>query len=302
MLGVMKAPLTIGKNAILIWIDSHAFIHAAALAFFTIFSMAPIIIVAVTFLGVWLGPDAAQGLLFDQLESVVGAKAATFVQAAVANSQLDRQGLLPTILGVGLIVLGATTVFAQLKTSLNSIWSVAAKPSKSSVLIYIKTRIISLTLVLSIGFILLASMLLSIAVKIAIIYAQSWLPISDLVLVSLEFCVSFLVISALFCLIFTFLPDVKLGWREVVMGGIVTSLLFSIGRYAIGSYLANTATSSTYGAAGSLVILLIWVNYSALILLFGAAITRAQLEYSGKRVVPSSSGVVVKKQLIDADF
>ncbi len=295
----MKAPLIIGKNAVSILISSHAFIHAAALAFFTIFSMAPIIIIAVTFLGIWLGPDAAQGLLFDQLESVVGAKAATFVQTAVVNSQLDRQGFLPTILGISLIVIGATTVFAQLKNSLNSIWSVAAKPSKSTVLRYIKTRIISLTLVLSIGFILLASMLLSVLVKIVIIYAQSWLPISDLVLISLEFCVSFVVTGALFCLIFTFLPDVKLGWRKVVTGGVITSLLFSVGRYGIGFYLAHTATSSTYGAAGSLVILLMWVNYSALILLFGAAITRAQLEYSGEVVVPSRSGVVVEKHFID---
>ena len=287
--------VTAGRN----WVDSQAFIYAAALAFFTAFSIAPVMIVAVAVVGVVLGPRAAEGQLLDQLRDVVGPEAASAVETAVLNSQLEQSGWLPTLAGIAAIVLGATTVFAQMQKSLNAIWDVAPRPSKGGVWRFVKARLLSLTVVLVIGFVLLVSLALSVALRAVIVFADQWLPVPGWAMVGVEIVVSLTVITLLFAVMFKVLPDVVLSLRDVLLGGLVTALLFTLGRSLIAMYLANAATASAYGAAGSLALLLLWVNYSSLILLFGAAFTRAQFEARGNTIRPRNGAVRVQRELVD---
>ncbi|MDT8437644.1 MAG: YihY/virulence factor BrkB family protein [Wenzhouxiangellaceae bacterium] len=284
-----------GRN----WLDSQAFIYAAALAFFTVFSIAPVMIVAVTVVGVVLGPSAAEGELMGQLQDVVGEQAAQVVETAVVNSKLDRSGWLPTLAGIGAIVLGATTVFAQMQQSLNAIWDVTPRPRQGGIWTFIKARLLSMTVVLAIGFVLLVSLALSVTLRAVIVFAEQWLPVPGWSMVVAEIVISLTVVTLLFAAIFKVLPDVVLSLRDVLIGGLVTALLFTLGRSLIAMYLANTATASTYGAAGSLALLLLWVNYSSLILLFGAAVTRAQFEAHGGVVKPRNGAVRVHREWVE---
>jgi membrane protein len=281
------------------WLESQAFIYAAALAFFTVFSIAPVMIVAVTVVGLVLGEQAAEGQIMAQLQGVIGPEAAELVQTAVINSQLEQAGLLPTVIGVAAILIGATTVFAQMQQSLNQIWDVAARPSRSGLWLFLRVRVLSLTIVLAIGFILLVSLLISVALRAVVAFAEQWLPLPGEVMIGFELLMSFAIVTVLFAAMFRVLPDVILGWRDVLVGAALTALLFTIGRSLIALYLANTATASTYGAAGSLAVLLLWVNYSSLILLFGAAFTRAHLEARGLPVRPRATAVCVHRELIE---
>lgn len=290
--GGLAITIDAGRN----WVESQAFIYAAALAFFTTFSIAPVMIVAVAVVGLILGPRAAEGELLEQLREFIGPEAASAVETAVVNSQIDQSGWLPTLAGVAATVVGATTVFAQMQQSLNAIWDVAPQPQRSGLWKFIKARLLSLTVVLAIGFVLLVSLALSVSVRAVIVFAEQWLPVPGAVMVGAEIVISLTVITLLFAAIFKVLPDVVLSLRDVLLGGFVTALLFTLGRSLIAMYLANTATASAYGAAGSLALLLLWVNYSSLILLFGAALTRAQFEARGNRVVPRNGAVRVHRQ------
>ncbi|HAW93247.1 TPA: YihY/virulence factor BrkB family protein [Candidatus Azambacteria bacterium] len=281
------------------WLGSQAFIYAAALAFFTVFSIAPILVVVVALVGLVIGESAVQQQLFTQLEGTLGPQAAGVVQTAVVNSQIDQSGIWPALIGILATIVGATTVFAQMQQSLNQIWDVAPRPSKSNLWIFIKSRLLSLTIILAIGFIMLVSLLLSVALRSVMAYAEGWLPVPGWMMVGMELVLSLLVITLLFAAMFKILPDVLLSWRDVLLGAFITGVLFTAGRSLISIYLAYTATASAYGAAGSLALLLLWVNYSSMILLFGAAFTRAHLEGRGKPIRPKSTAVCVQRQLID---
>ena len=299
IVSVLKYWSAVIKTTVNLWLDAQVFVHAAALAFFTVFSVAPVMIVAVTLVGFVLGESAAQGQIVDQLRAAIGDEAAAAVQTAVENSRIKHSGLLPTLAGVGAMLFGATTVFTQMQISLNAIWGVAPRPTRSSLFIYMKTRLLSLAVVLGIGFVLLVSLLLSVFVRGMVAFAQDWLPVPVGVVLGVDWVVSLVVITLLFGTIFRVLPDVVLSWRDVVLGAFVTALLFAFGRALIAIYLSTTATASTYGAAGSLVLLLLWVNYSSLILLFGAAFTRAHLQARGRSVRPRATAICVHRQLIE---
>ena len=295
----LKHWLGIFLAAIQYWLGSQAFIYAAALAFFTVFSIAPVLVVVVMLVGFFIGERAVQGQLFEQLEGTIGPEAAGVVQTAVVNSQIDQSGIWPALIGITATIIGATTVFAQMQRSLNEIWSVAPRPSKSSLWIFIKSRLLSLTIILAIGFVLLVSLLLSVALRTIMAFAEEWLPVPGWAMVGLELFLSLFVVTALFSAMFKILPDVVLSWQDVVLGAFITAVLFTVGRSLIAIYLAYTATASAYGAAGSLALLLLWVNYSSMILLFGAAFTRAHLEGRGLRVRPRNTAVCVHRELID---
>ncbi|WP_027328944.1 YihY/virulence factor BrkB family protein [Marinimicrobium agarilyticum] len=282
------------------WLQSQAFIYAAALAFFTVFSIAPILVVVVNLVGLIIGEQAVQGQLFEQLEGTLGPEAAGVVQTAVINSQIDQSGIWPALIGICVTIVGATTVFAQMQQSLNQIWDVVPRPSRSSLWIFIKSRLLSLTIILAIGFILLVSLLLSVALRAVMAFAEEWLPVPGWSMVVMELSLSLFVVTVLFAAMFKILPDVVLTWRDVLLGAFITAVLFTVGRSLIAIYLAYSATASVYGAAGSLALLLLWVNYSSMILLFGAAFTRAHLEGRGLRVRPRSTAVGVHRQLVDA--
>lgn len=287
------------RDTVRMWLEAQVFIHAAALAFFTLFSVAPVMIVVVSIVGIVLGEQAAHGQIVEQLTDAIGPDAAAAVQSAVEASRIERSGLLPTVAGIGAMLFGATTVFAQMQNALNAIWHVAPRPTRSSVLIYLKGRLLSLTVVLAIGFVLLVSMLLSVLVRAAVLFAQDWIPVPGALLIAVDWVISIGVITLLFATIFRVLPDVVLRWRDVWLGAFVTAVLFVLGRALIALYLSSTATASAYGAAGSLVLLLMWVNYSSLILLFGAAFTRAHTLASGHLVRPRPTAVAVHRELIE---
>lgn len=283
------------------WLDSDAFIHAAALAFFTVFSVAPVVIIVVAIAGAVLGEDAARGEISRQLQGTIGLEAAQAVETAVESSRIERTGLIPTLVGIGALLFGATTVFAQMQRSLNLIWGVMAKPTRSSFYVLAKARLLSLAVVLAFGFVLLVSLLLSVLLNSVVAWASDWLPIPAALAKTIEMTVSLAVITMLFATIYRVLPDVILRWRDVMLGAFVTAALFTIGRSLIALYLAETAPASTFGAAGSLVLLLLWVNYSSLILLFGAAFTRAHRESRGLAVRPRHSAVLVHTELVEEE-
>lgn len=286
------------QDAISLWLERNAFSYAGSLAFYTLFSLAPTIIIAVTVIGVVLGEEAAHGQIVAQLEGTLGLDAAVAIEQAVAQSRIEESGLLPTLLGIGALLVGATTVFAQMQFSLNTIWGVTATPTSNSALRFIKSRLLSLTVVLSIGFILLVSLVLGVMLRGMLLAADNLLPFASLFTTTLESLISVAMVTLLFATIFKVLPDVVLRWQDVFIGAVVTAVLFTLGRSVIAIYLAHTATASTYGAAGSVVMILLWVYYSSLILLFGASFTRSLLLRRGRPLIPRNSAVIVKREFV----
>lgn len=303
MLQTIKAHLLywlgIMKRAASIWLDSDAFAHAGSLAFFTLFSIAPVMIVIVSVVGVFYGEEAAQGQIVTQLQETIGSEAAQAVQSAVASSSLKGGGLFATIAGIFAMLVGATTVFGQMQNSLNAIWTVIPKPSRNSILLFLRKRLTSLTIVLAVGFVMLVSLSLSVGLRVLLENVQGWLPWYGVAYNTLELMLSILVASLLFATLFKVLPDVLLSWRDVAVGALLTAVLFTVGRSMIAFYLSYTATASTYGAAGSLVLLLLWVNYSSLILLYGAAFTKAHLLARGLTVQPRNVAVRIRHEIIE---
>lgn len=292
---------SIAREAVKCWLDSNAFSHAGALAFYTLFSLAPVVIIAVSVIGIVLGEEAAQGRIVAQLQDVMGRQAAEAVEQAVARSRIQESGLLPTLLGVAALLAGATTVFGEMQLSLNAIWGVAARPKRNTVFALLMSRLLSLTVVLAIGFVLLVSLLLGVTLRAALHFAHRFVPAVEALLSGAELVASAVAVALLFGAIFKVLPDVVLKWRDVLVGAAVTAVLFSVGRYAIAAYLAYTATASAYGAAGSVVLILLWVYYSSLILLFGAAFTKLHLLSRGLPVVPRNSAVLVRRELMTGE-
>lgn len=286
------------RDSIKLWLQCNAFSYAGSLAFYTLFSLAPVVIIAVTLIGLVFGEEAARGEIFNQLQDIMGAGAAQAIENAVLQSRPAESGLMPTLLGFGALFVGATTVFAQMQFSLNVIWGVTAKPGYNGILLYIKNRVLSLTVVLAIGFILLVSLSIGVAVTAALKAAESLIPAIATILGGLEVVISLALVTALFATIFKVLPDLVLNWRDVLIGAIVTAVLFSVGRFGIALYLAHTATASTYGAAGSVVLILLWVYYSSLLLLYGAAFTKVHFEARGRLIVPRNSAVVIQRKLV----
>ena len=296
----LRQAWAVARGAAVLWLECNAFSHAGALAFCTLFSLAPVVIIAVTIVGLVLGEQAAQGQIVGQLQDLMGAEAAAAVEQAVASSRVQKAGWLPTLLGVAAMIVGATTVFAQMQQSLNAIWGVAARPTRNSLFVFIKTRLLSLTVVLAIGFVLLLTLAAGVVVRGVLHFSHQFVPAMAALLGWTELLLSWLTMWLLFAAIFKVLPDVVLRWRDVLAGALVTALLFSVGKYAIAVYLTYTATASTYGAAGSVVLILLWVYYSSLILFYGAAYTRTQLRARGPEPQPRNSAVRVQLQVIDA--
>lgn len=288
-------------DAVKLWLDRNAFNHAGSLAFYTLFSLAPVVIIAVTIIGVVLGPEAAQGEIVGQLEDVMGREAAQTVERTVASARPEEAGFLPGLLGIGALLVGATTVFAQMQYSLNTIWGVVAHPQRNGILIFVLSRLFSLTIVLAIGFVLLVSLLLGVALRSFLYFADTLIPVSPLLVEGAEMLLALGVVTLLFATIFKVLPDVVLEWKDVLHGAFLTSVLFSLGRYGIATYLGYTAPASAYGAAGSVVLILMWVYYSSLILLFGAAFTKVYLLARGGSVVPRNSAAVVEQRVVIDD-
>jgi membrane protein len=291
--------MTILRTAAREWALDEAFLHAAALGFYTLFSLAPILIIAIAVAGFVFGPEAARGEISEQIEAMVGRESAEMVENAILESSPKVAGLFQSLVGFGLLILGATTVFHQLQRSLNTIWGVVAKPSRSSIIVFIKGRILSLALVLTIGFLLLVSLVFSTGLTALLRYARELVPVPPWVLAGADLLVALTVFTLLFGMIFKVLPDVHLRWGDVWKGAVVTAVLFTIGRFLISFYLTHAGPASTYGAAGALVALIFWVYYSGLILLFGAEFTKVYVRSRGFPVLPKSTAARFKREIIE---
>lgn len=270
--------------------DDMAGTMGAAIAYYTAFSIAPLLIIAIGVAGFVFG-DEASAAVFTTLEGMLGREGASAVQSMVeAASRRPRAGLAATIIGGVTLLIGATTVFGQLQTSLNLVWKVATKPSAGWRAL-VRQRLLSLGMVAVIGFLLLVSMLASAGLSATGAWTQNALPGGQLLWSAVNFVVSLAVTSLLFAALYKLLPDVKLSWRDVAMGGFVTALLFTIGKSAIGAYIGRSGVASSYGAAGSLIVILLWVYYSSQILIYGAEYTRAYATRGGRVIEPKENAV-----------
>lgn len=284
--------VTAGKS----WWADNVFKHSAAVSFYTLFSIAPITIIAVTVAGMFLGEDAAGEQLEHQLTQLVGPGSTEIMMAAAKEGQTESESTWATAVGIGLLVMGATTVFSQLQDSLNKIWGVRAKPSKSGWVILLLHRLVSFAMVLTMAFLLLVSLILTTFLTSAL----GWIKVdSPLLMKAVDIGAGAVVITLLFALLFKVMPDVHLRWRDVIVGALITAVLFTGGRYLIALYLSRSTVASVYGTAGSLVALLIWVYYSCAIVFYGAEFTRAYRHAHKLKVQPKETAVAVREEIIE---
>ena len=281
--------LNLVKDTFREWREDGANRLAAALAYYTTFSLAPLLVLIIAIAGLAGGREAAQTQTMAQVEDLLGAEGREFVQGMIESASRPSTGWVATFLGAVTLLFGALGVFGELQNSLNTIWEVKPKPAKSpldGIKRFVFRRLLSFTMVLGIGFLLLASLVVSAAVSAFGEYIGTRWPMADFWLGLINFTVSFLVITLLFGMIFKFLPEIKIAWKDVWLGAAVTSVLFSLGKFLIGLYLGRSEVGNTFGAAGSLAILLIWIYYSAQILFFGAEFTQVYANRYGSKIVP----------------
>ena len=270
----------LSKAAIENWQSDFAPSMGAALAYYTVFSIAPLLVIVIAVAAVVFGHDAAHAAIMEQARGMLGANAANAIDSMLSSAQKPGQGMVATVLGIVAMVAGATTVFAELESDLNRIWK--AEPDKGTGLWhFLRTRLLSFGLVLAIGFLLITSLAVSAAIAI---WAKYWrFGAMESLLHAANFLVTVAIIAALFALIYRFMPRVRLAWRDVWMGAFITSVLFALGKILIELYISNSGVVSSYGAAGAPVILLLWVYYSAQIFLLGAEFTKVYAERHGSR-------------------
>ena len=245
----------------------------AALAYYTVFSMAPLILIAITIAGAIFGDEAARGEVFARMRALIGHTGAEVVNEMVKDAARADTGVVAATIGIAALLFGASGVFGQLRAALNTIFQVQPKDTPI-VMGFLKERFLSVATVIVIGFLLLVALVVDTAISAAGDYMQNRLPGGEGLWHVVELIVSTTMITVLFALVFRYMPDVRIAWRNVWLGAIVTAVLFSIGKFALGLYLGKKAAESSYSAAGALIVLLLWVYYSAQIVLFGAELTR----------------------------
>jgi len=272
---------------------------AAALAYYTIFSLPPLLVIIISIAGLQLGEEAVQGRVEQEIEQIIGAEAAEQVQTMISNASqsLSEEGSIWTgILGIGALLFGATGAFAQLQKALNRAWSV--QPGRSGILNFLLKRALSFGMIVTTGFLLLVSLALSTLLTAIGSELQTWIPGFPLSLTKvLDVALSLTVITALFAAIFRILPDARINWRDVFTGAAVTALLFVAGKTLIGFYLGQSDPGSMFGAAGSLALVLLWIYLSAVLLLLGAEFTQVWARRHGKSIRPSSGAVSVVREI-----
>jgi membrane protein len=278
------------------WKEDNASRLSAALAYYTTFSIAPLLALVIAIAGLLGGREAVHSQVMDQVGGLVGEEGRAFVEDMLVNLSEPSSGVLASAISIFILLFGALGVFSELQNSLNTIWEVKPKPVKglvSSAWRLIRQRILSFSMVLTIGFVLLASLAVNAALSAVggMVWASSSLP--AWFTQGINLVTSFLVITLLFALMFKFLPDAEISWRDVWLGAAVTSLLFNLGKFAIGYYLGRSSVGTSFGAAGSLVLILIWVYYSAQIFFFGAEVTQVTANEFGSRILPDEDAVKV---------
>lgn len=281
--------------------NDKGFKLSASLAYYTIFSLAPLLMLIISLASIFFGQDAIQGKVFSEIRGLIGDNAAGQVQTMIKNVELSGKTNLAFIIGIAVLLIGATRVFIEIQDSINYIWRVKAKPKRGWVKM-IKDRILSSSLIISLGFLLIVSFVVNgLILALKDILLQVLPDITVIFINMLNVMISFIVISILFGIIFKFLPDVMISWKDVKWGAFFTTILFMIGRILIGIYIQTTGTGSTYGAAGSLMVILVWIYYTAAILYLGAEFTQAYAEKMGAEIRPADYAVHVEEKEIEED-
>jgi len=284
------------------WSDDKASRLAAALAYYTVFSLPPLLIIVIAIAGTFLGEEAARGEVVMQLQSLIGVEGAKAIEAVISGASNSGavSSLSASFISVIILLFGATAVVAQLQDALNTIWGVVPKPG-NMIKVFIFQRLLSFGMILGVVFMLLVSLIMSAALGILSKYLGGLFPGLEVIWALIDFTISLSVISALFALMFKYLPDVKIKWSDVLIGAVITAFLFNIGKYLIGLYLAKSAFNSTYGAAGSLVVLLAWIYYSAQILFVGAEFTQVFARRNGKHIEPKAYAEYAVEEAVPED-
>lgn len=281
--------------------DDRGLKLSAALAYYTIFSIAPMLIVLIAVTGIFYGQEAIQGKVFSQLNHFIGNKSAAQVQDILKQMQLSGKGTFAIITGVITLIIGASGVFIEIQDSINLIWRVKAKAKRGWVKLIID-RVLSLSMVASLGFLLIVSLIINGLVLALSSILTRFLPdITLLIIVLLNQGITLLVLVALFSIIYKILPDVDIAWKDVRAGAVFTSLLFMLGKYAIGLYIESSSIASVYGAAGSFLLVIVWVYYSAAILYFGAEFTQVYAQSYGGKIKPSKHAVYVEQTIVEKE-
>lgn len=272
---------------------------AAALAYYTVFSLGPMLICIIFLADVFWGRDAVEGKLFEQINELVGSNAAIQIQEIIKNASIEGNTTLTAIIGFATLFIGATTVFSEIQDSINSIWNLKIKDEVGWWKMLI-TRLLSFSVVVSLGFLLLVSLVLNAVIEGFMTKLQELFPNVTVVLIYVvNIVLTFSIISLLFAIIFRVLPDAKIQWKAVIVGAMVTAALFMIGKFGITLYISQSDVGSTYGAAGSLVVLLVWVYYSSIILYLGAEFTRVYAAHFGERIHPNHYAVWIKQVQVE---
>ncbi len=278
------------------WWNDNPFELAAALAFYTIFSIAPVLLIAVGVASFFLAPETATNRIVNEVQNLVGPQGAQAVRQVIESSRGFGKGIWAVSVGIIMVIIGATVVFGQLQSALNHIWDVQSKPDRSMIRSLVVDRLRSFSIAICVGFLLLVSLVISAVITALQDYMNNWMPGVPWLWQTANVLTSFVVIAILFAMIYKFLPDVVISWKDVWIGAAVTALLFTGGKYLIGIYLGHTATASAFGAAGSLVVLLFWVYYSSLIVFLGAEFTQVYARRYGSRILPQRHAVRVGRK------
>ncbi len=297
----VKKYFDIIKDAGTQFIDDQGMKLSAALSYYTIFSLAPMLLVMITILSIFFGRDAIQGQVFDQINGLVGPQAATQLQEILKNASLSDKSGVAAAIGIGTLLVGATGVFAEIQSSINYIWSIEARPEKGW-LKYLKTRLLSFSLILTLGFLLLVSLGVNALLDLLGQSLEKYFSEASVIFFYvLNLGISLLVITTLFAVIFKVLPDGKLRWKECFVGAAFTAVLFGIGKFGISFYIGKSDLGATYGTSASIIILLLWVYYSSIILYFGAEFTKIYANSDGTHIQPSEHAVLIEKRVVGKD-
>lgn len=289
-MGKLKAVGSVVKQSFSEWSNDKCPRLGAALSYYTIFSLAPLLLLVVSIAGLAFGRDAAEGRILGELSGIVGVEAAETIQTAVAKANKPAGGIIGIILGFLALLFGATGVVVELQDALNTVWKVVPKPNRG-IKGMIRTRLLSLTMIAALGFLLLVSLVVSAGLSAL----TGWLRgvIGDLVVIGwiADIVISLGVVTALIALMYKILPDAKVAWRDLWVGAGVTAFLFLVGKYLISLYIGKASVGSAFGAAGSLAVLLVWIYYSAQLILLGAELTRVYANRFGRKVVPTAEAM-----------
>lgn len=289
------------KKSVLAWIDDYAPSMGAAISYYTVFSIAPLMIIVIAVAGFVWGREAVQGEIVGQLSGLIGQEGATGVQALIESADKPAKGLVATAISIVVLMIGATTVFAELQSALDRIWKVPQAPQVSGIWATLRSRLLSLGFILGLGFLLLVSLVSSAAIAALGGWANGVLPGWETLLHLINIALSLGIATLLFAMIYKIMPQVKVGWRDVWVGAGVTALLFEVGKLLIGLYIGKSSVTSSFAAAGSLVVLLVWVYYSAQIFLLGAEFTWAYANDHGSLARADKSSIPPADSVKDGD-